>query len=422
MRIGSGAILAVFDQGFFSASVLCTNFLLIRFLSEGEFADFVLKYTVLTAALGLHNALIIEAYSVYATTVYSSNRQGFLSSILLRNLKWFGFPLAFGSVLLLSLAIYHSSGNLLALAAGLLLTFFALTWPLLRAHLHFSESQWISALAGAFFFAFNFASMWILASENKLNAILAIIIILLAYFFLTVSVLCYLYFRSREDLRAVDLGPNYMVGHWKYSKWVILSAVVLPLAFNGYYWFLSIVGKEALIVEIRAVAIFSLLLQQGMAALSWVVLKRVGALVHENSFASLERMLRRWFRYGLIFALLFFIFFEFAGPKIFQLAYESKYGEVFPYFKFFFLYVVINFANFLVNPCIKATGDSRTLFAGYAAQAIVAFSIGFPLVYQFGIVGYIIGLTASEFINTLVLRRKYCEIKKQRGSPRLEGF
>jgi len=118
---------SITDQGLSAGGMLLANIALARTQTKTEYGIFALSYSAFTFLAGLHNAAILEAYTVYGSGRYHESFSEYASLLWRCNLL-----LSFGLTAALTLlwgafhwiAPAHASRTFLgmALASGVLLT------------------------------------------------------------------------------------------------------------------------------------------------------------------------------------------------------------------------------------------------------------------------------------------------------------
>jgi len=63
-------VLSISDQAFSIGTIFLVNVFLARFQSKDAYGMFVLTYSVFTLLSGIHNALVLEPFTVYASGQY----------------------------------------------------------------------------------------------------------------------------------------------------------------------------------------------------------------------------------------------------------------------------------------------------------------------------------------------------------------
>ncbi|PYX63315.1 MAG: hypothetical protein DMG78_31925, partial [Acidobacteria bacterium] len=137
-RTGS-VVCSITDQALAAGTIFLANVVLARIQSKEEYGLFVLAYSIYTFASGLHNAAILEAYTVFGSGKYSQHFREYLKVMLRSNViacLSLMVLLGLGLVALLAIAPQLISKALLGLAmtVGILLSgsFLRRTFYILR--------------------------------------------------------------------------------------------------------------------------------------------------------------------------------------------------------------------------------------------------------------------------------------------------
>src|SRR5215469_18110611 len=85
----------IFDQGFSVGGMFLANIALARTQTKEEYGIFALTYSVFTFLSGLHNAAILEAYTVYGSGRYHKNFRAYARLLWTSN-SWLCLGLTVG--------------------------------------------------------------------------------------------------------------------------------------------------------------------------------------------------------------------------------------------------------------------------------------------------------------------------------------
>src|SRR5262249_19782530 len=104
-RIGSIAC-SITDQVLAAGAIFLGNVVLARTQSREEYGLFVLAYSIYTFVAGLHNAAILEAYTVFGSGKYSQHFREYLKLMVRSNaIACLGLMALFGIGLVVLLAV-----------------------------------------------------------------------------------------------------------------------------------------------------------------------------------------------------------------------------------------------------------------------------------------------------------------------------
>src|SRR5260370_13995523 len=118
---------SIADQGFSVGGMFLVNVALARTQSKEEYGIFALSYSVFTFLAGLHNAAILETYTVYGSGRYNTRFTEY-ARLLWRSNAWMGLALGATLSLIWGVIVWSKPALAsltilgLALACGVLLT------------------------------------------------------------------------------------------------------------------------------------------------------------------------------------------------------------------------------------------------------------------------------------------------------------
>src|SRR5271166_4956800 len=234
------------DQVLAVGGMFAVNIALARLRSKEEYGSFALCYSVFTLLSGLHNAAILEVYTIYGSGRYHPGFAGYrrllwrtnawlltgITALLLgswQGLRWL-YP-ALAAPALLGVA----------LACGVLMTasFVRRTFYMRR------RSDLAARFSGAFFVI----CMILLALAVRggwLNALSAFLIVALAWLVAVLFIRHELFIQrepertgSRDGVDFLLEEPGYWSEHWKYARWVLVTALVFQLTTQAYFWMVA---------------------------------------------------------------------------------------------------------------------------------------------------------------------------------------
>lgn len=216
---------SIADQGFSVGGMFLANIALARTRTKEEYGLFALLYSVYTFLSGLHNAAILEAYTVYGSGRYSRQFSRYarllwrsnallgvaLTALLLfiwRVLSWIRPPLASRTLLGLSL----TSGILLTAA-------------LVRRTFYMRRRPDLAARYSGTFLLICTALLWITIRAKVLTGFSAFLVVALAWSLAALVVIYELPGKGATGSFIRD-EPGYWIEHWNYSRWVLVTALV----------------------------------------------------------------------------------------------------------------------------------------------------------------------------------------------------
>jgi len=392
-------IISIVDHGFFVATILLVNIFIMRTADLETFGLYTVYYSIFIIFVGLHNALILEPFTVFSMGKFKEDIAVYYGAMLRLHAR-FGMAVVCLSLLCLFIIVMADRSYLgpqalgwSLLPVGILAVFI---WKLCRVTYYVKNREIFAALAAVCFGCLTLlgcAFLYFTASISALNVIL----LLLAIY--CVPMLIGLIGNRRPN--AIDeskliLTKSYWKEHVTYSKWIVGSALVLPLTYNGYFWFLAYYSELRLIAEIKSVVQLIGVFQQLLAALFLVIIRELSVYVNDTNYGVLVNKLIKAFLVGVVVITLIYIPFIYYGDYIVTLIYGEQYTQISVVFKYCLMLTIFQLGSYLLNVVLKTLLKSQIVFYGYCGAALVAVIIGFYLAKTYGLLGVIAGLIFSE--------------------------
>lgn len=400
-RIGVVAF-SITDQALAAGTVFLGNVVLARTQSKEEYGLFVLAYSIYAFASGLHNAAILEAYTVFGSGKYSRHFREYLKLMVKSNaIACFGLMvlLGIGLVVLLAIAPQITSKALLGLAltVGVLLS-----GSFLRRTFYILRQADRAASMSLVFFAAVCVSLWVTLRMHWLNSFSLFIVLALGWITAGLVIGRPLILEQPSG-NFTSLYPNHWEQHWKYARWVLATGFVFQLMTQGYYWLVAGALSVQGVAELRAMYILVTPTDQILIALSFLVLPR---LAHHYASKNRDEFLSLWKRYALFTFLmtvsLFFGIRMLAAPLVHWL-YAGKFDSAIG-----LLYILAGVPMIMsigntMNDALKSMEKPHVVFYAYVASGIMTLAAGLPLVRHLGVRGAVIGMLLSAAAYTSLL-------------------
>lgn len=363
---------------------------------------FALCYSIYIFLTGLHNAVILEPYSVHGGGRYHGHFLEY-SRLMSRTNGLFGLVL---SVLLLLVwaglrwivpAFATRSLLGLALTAAVLLT--AL---FVRRTLYLRRRPDLAAKFSTAFFITLALLLFVSVRLGLLNGLSVFLVVGISWIIAGIGI--------RGELPGITSSgifqtqqPSHWSEHWKYARWVLATAFVFQLTNQGYYWlvagFLSL--KE--VGELRAMYILTAPIDQISVALTLLVLPMM-AFRHASKRRS--ELVSLWKLYGVFtcgIAFAYAIAIRLLCKPLMHVIYAGKFDDVSVLLgTLAFLPLIMSAGNSL-NVALKSIERPDVVLYAYVASGLATFAIGIPLIMHFGLRGAVYGMLVSAGIYTAVL-------------------
>lgn len=393
---------SVADQGFSVGGMFITNIVLARAASKEEYGMFTLAYSVFNFLTGLHNAVILEPYTVYAAGRYRTHSAEY-RWLIWRSNAWLAAFLT--ALLLLAWWILSrtapslGSRSILGLAVS---SAIILTSYLVRRVLYLERKV---ALAAKVSFVFLVVLVILLEAARRagvLDGLAAFVVVALASFAGAL-------FAGREIPRKIALGsfleaqPGHWREHWKYARWVVATAFVFQLANQAYYWLVAGFLTLKDVAGLRAISMLVMSIDQVFVAIALLVLPMMAARYASRvvgEFFSLWRMyLLSILLIGGTFVAAVLLF----GGPVLHWIYAGKFDDVSGLLaRLAFLPVVMGIGH-TMNVALKAAEKPDMVFYAYVASGLTTFLIGIPFMTHFGLRGAVYGMLVSGGVYTATL-------------------
>jgi O-antigen/teichoic acid export membrane protein len=384
------------DQALTVGGGFLLNVALARTQTKEEYGMFALSYSLFILFSGMHNAAILEPYTVYASGRYREHFAKYLR-LMVRSNAIIGAA-ASGLLLLACLLLFWFAPQLVSKAlVGLAVTVgILLTGPFVRRTFYLQREPAMAARTSLVFFITVCFGLWLTIRAHRLDSFSVFLILALGWIVGGASSARRLGFDSSKGARPfMTIEPHYWKVHWRYARWVLVTACVFQLTNQGYYWivagFLSV--KE--VAELRAMYLLIAPAEQISVALSLLVLPVLAA--HYAACRTLN-FFSLWSRYamgivavGVTFALVV----RMAGRQAMHAAYGGEFDSCAALLFALALVPLLMGIGNTMNDALKAAEKPRFVFYAYLCSGAATFLGGIPLVSRFGLRGAVYGLLLS---------------------------
>jgi O-antigen/teichoic acid export membrane protein len=394
--------LSVADQALSVGGMFLVNVSLARTRSKEEYGVFALSYSVFTFLVALHNAAILETYTVYGSGRYQNHFSAYAKLLWHRNillgltltvilpLLWYG--LAWTSPVMASRTILG-----LGLTCGTLLTA-----SFVRRTFYIRRRPDLAAKFSIIFFVACSALLWLSMRAGILDGFYAFVITALAWIVAGLFMLRELPWKAASE-NFSELEPAYWSEHWKYSRWVLVTALVFQLTTQGYFWVTAGLLSIKEVGNLRAVYNLVLPLDQLFGAMSLVVLPMMCSRYASRRIAGLLPIWKTycsgWFLVSCSFAGVIWLI----GQPVMHLLYAGRFDSVSSLVRILALLPVVMGVGHTLNGALKAAEKPNFVFFAYLFSGTVTFLAGIPLVIHFGLRGAIYGMLLSGLAYTVAL-------------------
>jgi O-antigen/teichoic acid export membrane protein len=382
------------DQALSVGGMFLVNLVLARTQTKEEYGMFVLSYSALTFLIGLHNAAILEPFTVYGSGRYRSRFAEYFQLMFWSN--------AVLGLLLTALVLgVYAAGRWIAppllpraivgmgLTVGILLS-----GAFLRRTFYLQRRADLAAAASLVFFVTVGCGLGLAAKAQVLNGFSVFLVLAAGWLAAGLSVAGKLPFgKTRQSF--LDGEPDHWREHWKYARWVLVTAFVFQLTGQGYYWLVAGFLSVRDVAELKAITLVVAPADQILIALNYLVLPLLSA---HYAAKRIGPLLSAWKWYAIAIAavtLSFFLFIRAFGKPLTHLLYGGRYDDVAPLLTILVLVPVVMGVGHTMNAALKAAESPKLVFWAYVGSGVVTFLVGVPLVARFGLRGAVYGMLFS---------------------------
>jgi O-antigen/teichoic acid export membrane protein len=382
------------DQALCVGGMFLVNLVLARTQSKEEYGMFALSYSALVFLMGLQNAAILEPFTVYGSGRYASRLAEYFQLMF-----WSNAALGlFATTILLALCFLLrgiAPQFLPRGIAGLGLTVSVLlSGTLLRRIFYLQRQAALAAAASGVFFLTVAGGLWLTARAHVLDGFSVFLVLAAGWLAAGLSLANRLPFgKTRQSFLAGE--PDYWREHWKYARWVLLTAFVFQLTTQGYYWLVAAFLSTGDVAELKAITLVVAPADQIFIALNYLVLPRLCA---HYAAQRMQSMLSAWKWYATAITaatLLFFLFIRAFGKPLTHVLYGGRYDDAASLLNLVVLVPVVMGVGHTMNAVLKAAESPRLVFWAYVSSGAVTFLAGAPLVARFGVRGAVYGMLLS---------------------------
>lgn len=393
---------SIADQGLAVGGMLLANVALARAQSKEEYGMFALSYSVFTFIAGLHNAALVETYTVYGSGRYQQygHEYGWLiwrSNALLGCILTAALSVLWLTLRLIAPALASRSFLGMALSSGVLLS-----GGFLRRMLYVQRKPLRAAKLSSFFFVTVAVLLALSIRAGILNGLTAFLIVAAGWIAGGLSV--------RQELprpAALDgfhaAQPRHWSAHWKYARWVLATAFVFQLTTQAYYWISAGLLSLKDVADLRVLYIVVTPVDQIFVALTLLVLPLMAS---RYAARQLTQFVSLWKSYALgntLITVLFALAVRGFGRPVMHWIYGGKFDDVADLLGVLALLPVIMGLGNVANVALKAVEKPKFVLYSYIASGAATFLIGMPLVRHFRLPGAVYGMLISAAVYTTTM-------------------
>lgn len=203
--------------------------------------------------------------------------------------------------------------------------------------------------------------------------------------------------KTNLKLRALPWKKN-----WDYARFLLLTTILQW--FSGNF----LMASAGVILGTTSVGIIKIV-QNLMGILNVLFTTLENVIPAKASFLLQKQGLQYYKRYikkaatisGVVFIVLLLAIF-FSAEQLLDFVYGSDFSTYHPYLQLFTILYLGVFVGTFLQLTIKTHGKNKWIFYAYVSSTIVSVCLAKPLIENFQIAGFIIGLMILQLINILV--------------------
>jgi O-antigen/teichoic acid export membrane protein len=396
------AAFSITDQALSVGGMFLANVALARAQTKEEYGMFALSYSVFTFLAGLHNASVLEPYTVYGSGRYHQSFPEY-ERLLWRCTAILGAALT-ASLLLIWVVLSRIAPNLgsrsllgMALTSGIILTA-----AFVRRTFYIQRQPRLAARLSIVFFVTVALFLGLFVKAHILNGLSTFLIVALGWIVGGLFLKRHLWEKSAlRDF--ADLHPGYWSEHWKYARWVVATAFVFQLTTQGYYWLVAGLLSLKEVAELRAIYLLVTPVDQLFVALSFMVLPMMAFRYASKRIADLFTLWKIYAALCIVVTVSFAAVVRFYGAPALHLLYGGKFDGVAALLAPLALLPVVMGIGNTMNAALKSIEKPNLVLYAYLASGTATFLAGIPLVVHFGLSGAVYGMLVSASVYTAAL-------------------
>jgi O-antigen/teichoic acid export membrane protein len=382
------------DQALAVGGLFLANVVLARTGTKEEYGTFVLSYSVFTFLSGVHNAMILEPYTVFGSGRYRDRHSAYLRLMVRSNAV--GGLLLTGLLLAVCLLLRWVAPQLafralvgLGLTVGVLLS-----GTFLRRVFYVQRQAALAAKASLLFFLTVACGLWLTARVHVLNSFSVFLILALGWITAGTGFGAKLDF-GKPTQQFLSREPGYWREHWKYSRWVLATAFVFQLTTQGYYWLVAAFLSVKEVGELRATYLLVAPVEQVLVAVSFILLPALASHYAANRMRSYLSLWTKYVMATVAVTCLFALGILFLGKPVMHVLYAGKFDGLAPLLNLLALMPLLIGIGATIANALNAAERPKLVLYAYISGGGATILFGIPLVTHFGLHGAVYGMLLS---------------------------
>jgi len=390
------------DQALSVGGGFLINVVLARTRTKEEYGMFALAYSVFIFLSGVHNAAILEPFTVYGSGRYKERFSAYLR-LMARSNVLFGWLLS-GLILLVCLMFWLLTRHPVSRAfIGLGLTLgFLLLGVFLRRAFYVQREPALAAKSSFVFFITVTLGLWFILQLKSLDSLSAFLILAVGWI-VAVGICGKKLALGKTRDHFLQSEPEYWRIHWNYARWVLVTAFVFQLMTQGYYWLVAGFLSVREVGELRAINNLIAPVDQIFIALSYLVVPAMASHYAVNHINSVLSLWKRYTAAILGVTALFALGVRILGQQVLQLLYAGRFNSLAPLLFWLALLPMVTAAGNTMAQALKAAEKPKLVFYAFVSSGAATFGLGLPLVTHWGLRGAVYGMLLSGAIFTVAI-------------------
>jgi len=388
---------SITDQVFTVGGMFLGNIALARTRSKEEYGMFALSYSIFLFISGLYNAAILEPYTIHGSGRYRNHFPDY------RQLMWQQNAVICGSLGLLLLITWGVLRMLAPSVASGSFLGLALSVSVLLSALFVRRTLYLLRLPGlaAKFSIISFVTLCgLLLLATRLHVLSGFALYLIAAAALLVGGFC-----VRQHLPSIAshgefhiLHPGHWWEHWKYARWVLVTAFVYQFTNQAYYWLLASFLSVKEVADLRVLHLLVGPVDQIFVASSLLILPVMAFRYAARMNAELVSLWKVFGLLNVVLTLVYATLIRVLAAPLMHTIYSGRFDDLAALLSILALLPVMMALGNSANVALKSIERPDLVLWAYVASGLTTFVIGIPLVRHGGLRGAIYGMLVSAGI------------------------
>jgi O-antigen/teichoic acid export membrane protein len=390
------------DQVLGVGGMFLANIVLARVQSKEEYGMFALSYSVYTFLTAVHNALILEPYSIHGPGRYHDRFSAY-ARIMSRGNALLGGGL---TVILLSVWVvlrWRAPGIASRSLLGLALTIAVfLTALFVRRTFYIRRRPDLAARFSVIFFVCLVALLGLSTRFGLLSGFSTFA--MAAFSWIVAGVFLAMELPGLRRANAFhESTPDHWSEHWKYARWVLATAFIFQLTNQGYYWLVAGLISVKEVAELKAMYLLVGPVDQIFIALDLLVLPLMAFRYASKQHSDLVSLWKGFAALNCFIGICYVAFIWIFGRRFMHSVYAGKFDDISALLSILAVLPVVAGIGNTFNVALKSMERPDLVFRAYVASGLVTIILGTPLVLHFGLRGAVYGILTSAGVYSVAM-------------------